>query len=173
MPSARDLHDLRLAIRDVPSVHGLLLAAAALAAASCATPQAPSGSSAEEAAPAPVLTEEGRRNLENVYLFNCAPEYLPYPEGQGPPVPARSDAEWRERREELTACGRRVARRYATLDTIRALAWNGKTHSMSEAEMKGMAQQGPAYVADYVEELLQRERRRAQLSSTVAGEVTP
>jgi hypothetical protein len=154
----------RLVGRDV----AYLLAAAAV---SCTTPQAATVPSAEEASSAPVFGEKAERNLENLYLFNCAPEYLAYPEGEGPPVPSRSDAEWEQRREDLTACGREVAGRYAHLEAIRALTWNGTTHSMSEAEMKAMAQRGPDYLEDYAEGLVQAERRRAGFSDTVAGEI--
>lgn len=160
----------RLAGEGFAYLRGLLLAAAAVG---CSTPQVATAPSAEEASSAPVFGEKAERNLENLYLFNCAPEYLPYPEGEGPAVPTRTDAEWEQRREELTACGRKVAQRYTNLEAIRALTWNGTTHSMSDAEMKAMAQRGPAYLEDYAEGLVQAERRRAGFSDTVAGEVEP
>lgn len=173
MSGTHDLHALRFDIRDGVYIRVLPLAAVVLAAVGCATPEAPSTASApsaEEASSPPVFTEEAKQDLENLYLFECAPEYLPYPDGQGPPIPARSDAEWQERRKELTACGRKIARRYTKLEVVRAMAWNGTTHSLSQAEMKGIAERGPAYLEDYVDELLAGERRRARLSSTVAEE---
>lgn len=170
MSRPHDFLPRHLSIRAILQLQGLLVVAATVG---CTTPQAAPTPPAQEASTGPVFGEKAERNLENLYLFHCAPEYLPYPDGQGPPVPARSDAEWRERREELTDCGQEVAHRYANLEAIRTLTWNGTTHSMTEAEMRAMARRGPAYLEDYADELLQGERRRAGLSETVAGEVTP
>ena len=113
--------------------------------------------------------------MELVYLFSCAPEYVPYSEGEGPPILPRSEAEWQERRQELIACQRRIARAYTSLETIRAMTWNGSTYALSDAEMKGIVRNGADYLEDYVDELLQAERRRAPSSGsgTLSREGTP
>jgi hypothetical protein len=162
----------RLAARSLLDLPWQLLVAAALSTASCATPQAPTVPGEERSSP-PVLTEDGKRYLENLYLFTCASEYVPYPDELGPEVPTRSEAEWRKRREELSACREEVARRYTTPEAVRALTWNGSTHTMSDAERRGIVLDGPSYLEGYVDELLQRERSRERLVRTVAEETTP
>lgn len=151
---ARHQHHRRLAT-------GALLGAAILATG-CAAPatEAPEPTSLE--APAPiVLTEEGERYLTDVFLFACAPEYIGYPTGEGPPIPVRSEAQRRARRSELERCvSEEAADRYSRLEVVRALTWNGRTHSMSERDMQGIVQFGDTFVQSYVERLLEDERRR-------------
>lgn len=170
---------MRLNRSDRISLLLVLPTTAALAAAGCATPpptKAPSR--AQEPAPAVsegpppgesgTLDERGKRYLTNAYLFTCAPEYVPYPEGQGPPVPVRSDAKWREREQELQTCMQEVAQKYAKLETVRAMTFNGKTQTMSESEMRDVVAQGPAFLARYTADLLRGERRRERFSDAVA-----
>jgi hypothetical protein len=136
----------------------------------CTTPQAQTAASGGEEHPhASVLSEDGERYLTNAYLFACAPEYVPYPDGQGPPIPVRTDAERREREAELTACLREVVAQYTTLENLRRATSTGNRQSMSDAEMKGIVQYGSAFLDDYVKRLLERERQREGVSGESAG----
>lgn len=136
----------------------------------CATPQAQTAASGGEELPPPgALSESGERYLKNAYLFACAPEYIPYPDGQGPPVPVRTDAERTEREAELTACLREVAAKCTTLKNLRRVSSVGKRHSMSDGEMKWIVQHGDAFLDDYVKRLLERERQREGVSDNFAG----
>lgn len=127
----------------------------------CATASEPASAPGKAPADAPVvLSDDGKRYLKDVYLYRCANEYIPYPHGEGPPVPARTDEEWSEREEALTTCRRDVAREYTALETVRALTWNGTDHAMSEAEMQGIARYGDAFLQEYVNDLLEAEMRR-------------
>lgn len=146
-----------------------VFATVGLATMSCATPQAQTAASGGEELPPGVLAESGERYLTNAYLFACAPEYIPYPDGQGPPVPVRTDAERREREAELTACLREVAAKCTTLKNLRRVTSVGKRHSMSDAEMKWIVQHGDAFLDRYVKRLLEREREREGASGKFAG----
>jgi hypothetical protein len=147
-----------------------VLATAGLAAMNCATPQPQTGVSEEAEHPrASVFSESGVHYLTNAYLFACAPEYIPYPDGQGPPVPVRTDADRREREAELTACLREVAAKCMTLENLRRVTSVGKRHSMSKAEMKCIVQHGGAFLDGYVKRLLERERQREGVSGDFAG----
>ena len=136
----------------------------------CATPQAQTAASGGAEHPhASVLSESGEHYLTNAYLFSCAPEYVPYPDGQGPPVPVRTDAERREREAELTACLREVAAKCTTLENLRRVTSAGKRHSMSDADLKWIVQHGGAFLDGYVKRLLERERQREGVSDDFAG----
>lgn len=139
----------------------LALAVAGLAALGCATVQAPtretpSGEPSGEA----VLSKRGERYLRLTFLFTCAPEYLPYPDGEGPPVPARTEAEREQRKEQLLACQREVAETYTTPDAVRALTKEPGGQGLSDAEIAGVVQRGDAFLDAYVQGLLERERQR-------------
>lgn len=143
------------------ATHLGLLAAATLAIVGCTTTPDPVPEPRTEAREDPiVLSDPGKRYLENVYLYGCATEYLPYPRGKGPPVPARTEEEWAEREEELTACRREVADEYTRLETVRMMTWNGTRHSMSDGEMQGIVRHGDAFLQEYVSDLMEVERAR-------------
>lgn len=112
------------------------------------------------------LSDKGRRYLEDVFLYSCAEEYLPYEDGDGPPVEPRSEREWAERENDLAQCRDDVVEEYVSLDKIRIMTWDGTTHSMKPAEMEGIVQLGPEFLTDYVEAMLQAERRRARTAES-------
>jgi hypothetical protein len=142
--------------------HGLtVLACVGLAAVSCATPEPPSVDAQVAEAPEPiVLTAQGEEYLKNAFQFGCAAEYILYPDGEGPPVPQRTDAQRSERQEELTSCLETVKTNYATPEGVRLTTWNGKKHSMSDAEMQAVVRYGDAFLDDYVRDLLEGEKQR-------------
>jgi len=123
---------------------------------------APGSDAAEaEAGDGPVaLGDEGRHYLRSIFLFRCAGDYLPYPDGSGPPVPDRTEREWAEREAELDRCLADVLDEYTRLETIRTMTWNGSEHVLSEPQMEAIARSGDAFLESYVEGLLRGERRR-------------
>lgn len=143
-------------------LRGLLALAALLAAAGCASaPVETAGSGAAETEP--VLSEAGKRYLENLYVFLCAPNYAAVPEGEAPPE-AAAKQELREREE----CQRELVRDYTSIEAVRSLTWNGSGHSLSPAEMQGIVEYGPAYLDEYVDGL----RRAAGVPSVAAAPPT-
>ena len=151
---------------------GLCLALAAAGGIGCAGAQVRAKEKTPDvSAPPPqiVLTEDGERYLKNVYQFECANEYIPFADGEGPPVGPRTDAERRAREAELQECLRnRVAGVYTKPDTVDFMTWNGRSHSLSEVERKAIAQFGDAYLTKYVNGLIEREKRLESGASSAA-----
>ncbi len=162
--------------RRTKRIGALTLALVVSATLGCATaPDAPrsDGQVPQVPSSAAVFSAHGERYVENLFLFLCAPEHVPYPVGQGPSGPQRSQAEWQDREEELSACSERVAQRFTTLDAVRSLTWNGTGYSMSEAEMRGIARHGAAHLDEVATDLLRLEREKSQLSGALAGPTAP
>ena len=107
-----------------------------------------------------MLASDGKRYLRNMFIFTCAKEYVPYEDGEGPPIATRTDAERAARQQELERCLADVAEQYTKLDTVRQMTWNGKAHAMGEGEMQGIVRDGAAYLDEYVQQLLAGERSR-------------
>ncbi len=152
-----------------------LAGSAALGCASAPDAKLSSGQAPPEPARAAVFSAHGERYVENLFLFLCAPEHVPYAVtvGEGSSEPQRSPAEWQDREQELSACSERVAQRFTTLDAVRSLTWNGSSHSMSEAEMRGIARYGAERLDELATDLLELERENARLSGALAGPVAP
>lgn len=139
------------------------LCLAALGLASCAT--GPGADAPPVDAPPPteepiVLSPEGERYLRNMFIFACAREYVPFDDGEGPPLPTRTAAERAKREQELLGCMTEVSEEYTQLETIHQMTWNGSTHVMGNGEMQGIVRDGPAYLDEYVRMLVAAEQTR-------------
>jgi len=122
----------------------------------------PAGDSAGASAGPATLTEDAKSYLRYGFQVECAEDYLVYPDGEGPPVPNRSESEWSEREAELRGClEEKVLGRHTSLERVQVMMWNGKDYTMSQGAMRTIVRDGDAYLDDYVDSLIAGERRRA------------